>query len=190
MVAFALFCLVYFLAIALTYFNSILALAAVGKVRVEPSLDGDLRRAAVNCGIWFACFLAGPSLAFGGAFAYWLYGGELDWVDWIILTELGVVGLGWWLISLLVANTGESFRVPFPDEVFRIAKQMGHEGFVLLTLATVAFGLHLWVADYAIGGLHEQPVMSLFLMSLFWGSGLFVTSYTLRRLGLAYSRIV
>ena len=187
--AFSLVLLTYVLGATFTYFNSILALAARGKAKFEPSIDAAPDRAALNCGLWLACFLAGPVLVFGAAFAYWLHCGEMMFVDWTILAELGFVGLGWWLFALLLANAADSFHVPLPGEVLRTSFRMRGKAIELILLATAVFACHLLLAVFALSRLHQEPFFAILLLCLFWASGLFCTAFTLRRLGLAYCRL-
>jgi hypothetical protein len=188
--AFSLLLLTYALGTTCTYFNSVLALAARGKSKLEPGIDASLLRAAQNCGVCLACLLAGPALLFGGAFVYWLNCGELMFVDWTILTELGFAGLGWWLFALLLSNAAESsFYVPFPGEVWRTALRLRGKALELVLLATAVFASHLLLAVFALSRLHTDPVIAFLLLCVFWASGLFCTAFTLRRLGLAYYRL-
>ncbi|MGE3316007.1 MAG: hypothetical protein AB7O26_12910 [Planctomycetaceae bacterium] len=186
---FSLFFLSYVLATTMTYFNSVLALAARGKAKVEPRIVASAGHAGANCGVWIACFLTGPVVVFGAAIAYWMYCGELDFIDWTILAELAFAGLAWWLFALLHTNASETYRVPFPNEVLRLAFAMRKAMLELVVPASLVFAGHILLAAYSLGRLQDQPVLAALLLSLFWGSGLYCTSFTLRQLGLAYCRM-
>lgn len=185
----AAFFAVYVLGTTCTYFNSMLALAARGKVKLEPNIDTDPVVAAANCGLWLACFLAGPVFVVALAGAYWVNCGELVLLDWVILAELGAVTIGWWLFAILLSNAAESFFIPLPPDVLNIALQLRARTLTLILPATAAFAGNLLLASYALENLHDNPLVAILLLSAFWGGGLLVTSMTLRRLGLAYCKL-
>ena len=114
MLATSLVLLLFVLGRTLNYFNAILTLAAQGKVKHDASIDFDPVRALLGCGQWFACLLAGPVFLFAAALGYWLYAGDLSVIDWMIVAELFFVGVGWWLVAILLTDVDSSIRVPSP----------------------------------------------------------------------------
>lgn len=180
--------LLFVLGRTLNYFNAVLALAAQGKVKHEASIDFDPMGALLGCGQWLACFLAGPAFLFGSALGYWLYCGDLTVIDWIILAELAFAGVGWWLVAILLTNVDNTLRVPMPRQVIRLAWGMGRKTVELTALASAVFVTHLFAATYGIGHLHDQPVTSFALLCVAATTGLYLTAFTFRRLGLAYYR--
>jgi hypothetical protein len=172
----------------LNYFNAVLGLAAQGKVKHEASIDFDPVGALVGCGQWFACFLGGPVFFFGSALGYWLYCGDLTVIDWTILAELGFAGIGWWLIAILLTNVQSDLRVPTPGQVVRTAWGMGPKSIEVTAIGSAVFATHLYAGAYGIGHLHDQPVTSFALLCLATTTGLYLTAFTFRRLGLAYYR--
>jgi hypothetical protein len=189
MLGVSLFLLLLVLGRTLNYFNAILALAAQGKVKHEAAIDFAPIRALLGCGQWLACFLAGPALLFGSALGYWLYCGDLTVIDWLILAELGFAGIGWWLIAILLTNVDATVRVPTPRQVFRTALGLGWKSLELTLLATAVFLAHLFAAVYGIGHLHDQPFVSFLLLCVAATTGLYLTAFTFRRLGLTYCRL-
>lgn len=183
--------LFYVLGCTFNYFNAVLSLAAQGKTKLEPGMNGNPLVALQSCGVWLACFLSGPILVFGGAYLYWLNCGDLSIVDWTILVELGCAGIGWWLFALLVTNTDETTRLPFPlpQKVLRTALRMRGKAIEIVLLATAIFAGHLALAIYGLAHLHEEPFLSVVRLCIFWCSGLYLTAFTFRRLGLAYYRL-
>ena len=173
----------------LNYFNAILALAAQGKVKHDAAIDFAPIRALLSCGQWFACFLAGPALLFGSALGYWLYCGDLTVIDWLILAELGFAGVGWWLIAILLTNVDATLRVPTPRQVLRTALRMGWKAIELTLLATAVFLAHLYAGVHGIGHLHDQPLFSFLLLCVAATTGLYLTAFMFRRLGLTYYRL-
>jgi hypothetical protein len=189
MLGVSLFLLLLVLGRTLNYFNAILALAAQGKVKHDASIDFAPIRALLSCGQWFACFLAGPAFLFGFILGYWLYSGDLSVIDWLILAELGFAGVGWWLIAILLTNINGAARVPTPRHVARTALAMGWKTVELALLATGVFLAHLFAAIYGIGHLHDRPVVAFLLLCTAATTGLYLTAFTFRRLGLTYYRV-
>lgn len=173
----------------LNYFNAILRLAAQGKVRHDAAIDFEPIRAILSCGQWFACFLAGPAVLFGGALGYWLYSGDLTVIDWLILGELCFAAVGWWLIAILLTNAKTEIRVPTPAQVARTALGMGWKSIEMTLLAATVFLAHLAAGVQGIGHLHDQPLFSFALLCVAATTGLYMTAFTFRRLGLAYYRV-
>jgi hypothetical protein len=188
MLGIALVLLLFVLGRTLNYFNAVLALAAQGKVKHEASIDFDPIGALLGCGQWLACFLAGPAILFGSALGYWLYCGDLSVIDWLILAELAFVGIGWWLIAILLTNVDGGLRVAMPRQVIRMAWGMGWKTIELTALGSAVFVAHLFTGTYGIGHLHDQPVTSFALLCVAATTGLYLAAFTFRRLGLAYCR--
>jgi hypothetical protein len=182
----SLFLLLLVLGRTLNYFNAIVALAAQGKVKHEAAIDFAPIQAILSCGQWLACFLAGPVFLFGLALGYWLYSGDLTVIDWVILAELGFAGVGWWLIAILLINADGTVRVPTPRQVMRAALAMRWKTVELALLATGVFLAHLFAAIYGIGHLHDRPLVAFALLCTAATTGLYLTAFTFRRLGLTY----
>ncbi len=170
------------------YFNAILEMACHGKVRHEPGIGCSSIGALVSCGHWLSCFLAGPALLFVAAGAYWLNFGDLTIIDWSIVVELCLAGVGWWLIALLLTNLDESLRVASPVQVVATALTMPWEFLGITILAATVFLGHLAVAGYSIGQLHVTPLTAFPLLWVCWSSGFYLTAFTFRRLGLTFYR--
>jgi hypothetical protein len=170
------------------YFNAILEMACHGKTKHEPGIGCTSLGAMVSCGHWLSCFLTGPLFFFVAALGYWLYCGDLSIVDWSILVELCLAGVGWGLIALLLTNLDDKVRVASPIEVLRTAFTMPWECAGLTILAAAVFLGHVFVAAYALGQLHVSPLSAFPLLWACWSSGFYLTAFTFRRLGLTYYR--
>jgi hypothetical protein len=188
MLGVSLFLLLLVLGRTLNYFNAIVALAAQGKVKHEAAIDFAPIQAILSCGQWLACFLAGPAFLFGLALGYWLYSGDLTMIDWLILAELGFAGVGWWLIAILLVNADGTVRVPTPRQIMQTALAMRWKTVELALLATGVFLAHLFAAVYGIGHLHDRPLVAFALLCTAATTGLYLTAFTFRRLGLTYYR--
>ena len=189
LLAVASFLLLLVLGRILSYFNGILALACEGKVKHDASIEFEPFDALASCGEWLACLAAGPAFLFGSALGYWLYCGDLTVVDWLILVELGFVGVGWWLLAILLINVNGRFRVPSPVQVARTAWGMGLKTLEITLLATGVFLVQFFAAAYGIGHLHDRPHIAFPLLCIAATTVLYLTAFTFRRLGLAYYRL-
>ena len=172
------------------YFNAVMALAARGRVKQEPTVNSDPVHGLRTCGHWLGCFLAGPAVLFGIALEYWIYSGDLSPMDWLIVSELGIAGVGWCMISLLLAAADETIRVPTPAQVLKVALRMRWKTVELTLLATAVLLGHFAAAICGIAQLHANPVSAVPLLWLCWTSGLYLATFTFRRLGLTYYRLM
>jgi hypothetical protein len=170
------------------YFNAILEMACHGKTKHEPGIGCTAIGALVSCGHWLSCFLAGPVLLFAAALGYWIYCGDPTIVDWSILVELCFAAVGWWLIALLLTNLDETLRVASPGQVIGTVLAMPWEFIGVTLLASAVFLGHVLIAAYSIGQLHVTPLVAFPLLWACWSSGLYLTAFTFRRLGLTFYR--
>src|SRR5581483_1340667 len=59
----------------------------------------DAMRLLKSTGDGLVSFLAGPAVFTGAALLFWLGSGDLDWLDRLILAELGLAAVGGWLLA-------------------------------------------------------------------------------------------
>lgn len=109
---------------------------------------------------WLVALLAGPVLLFAAAFAYWLYGGDLGRLDWLILAELGAVAVAWWIFAVAAAGERERFRDANPVTVARLVYRLGYGGLVVLAAGAVAVG-HGWLVVAALEALNGSPAATV-----------------------------
>jgi hypothetical protein len=105
---------------------------------------------------WLIALLAGPVLLFAVAFSYWLYGGDLGALDWLIVAELAAVAAAWWVFAVAAAGERERFRDVNPVAVARLVYRLGYGGLVVLAAGVVAVG-HGWLVLAALEGLRHVP---------------------------------
>ena len=70
----------------------------------------------------------------------------------------------------------------------RTALAMRWKTVELALLATGVFLAHLFAAVYGIGHLHDRPLVAFALLCTAATTGLYLTAFTFRRLGLTYYR--
>ncbi len=181
--------LAFVLGYVFNYFNALLSLSAEGKSNQEPTLDAGPLGAILSCAHWLGCFLAGPVLFFAAAALYWIYCGELAFFDWMILVELVFVGVGWWIVSLVITNVDDTIWVPNPIRVVRVGFGMGLKWLELTALAMGIFIAHLGAVLFGIAELHQKPVLAVPLLCACWTSVLYFGAFACRRIGTSYRSI-
>jgi hypothetical protein len=138
-----------------------------------------LARSGVEA-VW--SFLAGPAVLAAVAFFFWLNSGDFQWVDWLIVWELGLVAVGYWALVLMALMEGGRFRDASPVAVFWLVRDGGYRvPLAALGIAAVVVG-HGLLALGAIEEMHRGPGGYLLLI-LCWASQLFWLLFVLRWLG-------
>jgi hypothetical protein len=94
------------------------------------------REVLVNMLRCLACFFAGPVWILALAACYWLYSGELTWVDTLILSELIIAALTYWMFALLAVTADNSVRSLTPTGIGGLLRRLGRR--VSLLAAGVA----------------------------------------------------
>src|SRR5262249_59313021 len=89
------------------FLHCVLTSAAAGEVGTILWPGGDVFLVARSVVLWVLCFLAGPVVFAGAAFLYWLNSGDLQPVDWLVLGELGILAVGYWIFALLSVGRRE-----------------------------------------------------------------------------------
>jgi hypothetical protein len=144
----------------------------------------NLRLILRSCFNWVVCFLAGPVVFFGAALFYWLYGGDLDLLDWFIIAELVVVSFAYWLLALVAANRRDRLLDATPEG---IATLLDHLGWRLLAVAVGAGAValaHGKLAILAMEELHRNTFQGGCWLFLSSASGLFLATFLFRLLGI------
>jgi hypothetical protein len=127
----------------------------------------------VRCGAQVVvCFLAGPVVPAAVVFYFWLNSGDLLWVDWAIVWELGMLTVGYWTLTLLAVEDRGRFRDANPTAVGRLVHRLGYRAWVVALLAVVVVGHGLLALD-ALAELHRGVNGWLLLvgclsMQFFW----------------------
>ncbi len=107
------------------FLDCVMAGALAGEFRHVRWPGRRLDMALKSCYVWAVCFLAGPIVPIAFALTFWLQAGEMEIVDWLILAELVVVGLSYWLLVLLTVNAKDR-RLVRPDLLLLERHVLGH----------------------------------------------------------------
>ncbi|HEY3963927.1 MAG TPA: hypothetical protein VGM05_05170 [Planctomycetaceae bacterium] len=119
---------------------------------------------------WASCFVAGPAFLLYEALRYWVLCGDLTVGDGLILGELTVSAIGYWLIAVLVLTKRPELVVPLPWHVLKAARNLGARIVPAGIVLTVAAGVHLWLGVNALVLLHSSWLVGWILLWICWFS--------------------
>ena len=109
------------------------ALAGEGSALYWPGWNGGF---PLKSGVrWLVCFLAGPIVPVGVAGYFWIYGGDLAVLDWIILVELVVLAAAYWLLAIVSANECNRLRDANPLRVALLVHRLKFRAVVPVLIA-------------------------------------------------------
>jgi hypothetical protein len=145
---------------------------ASGDVRRACWPGWNLRRPLLTALTWTYCLLAGPVLPAAAALWYWFTTGDLVFLDWLVLAELGVLAVGYWLLAVVVVTRSGRLLNATPFEVARLAHRLNWRA-ALAILAASALALALGrLALAAIPTFHEDVFEGWLLLAGLWVGGL------------------
>jgi hypothetical protein len=158
-----------------------------GKTSIEvPDLDP--RPALTSISRWALCFAAGPAFLVYFAFRHWLYCGDVKVIDALILVELTMPAIGYWMIAMLVLAGRPDLSRVSPAQVFKAICQLGLRGLLAIVAATILAFVHLCVAAGAVMLLHRSWLAGLVILWFCWFSAWQCSTYALWTLGSWYHR--
>ncbi len=168
----------------LLFLGSVAASSATGQVHHPHPPDWDLSDILFGLGRWVWAGLVGVAVGGLPATAYWVYCGDVDLFDAMILAELLAVGAIYALMALLAAILYEDILAANPFTVIRAIVRVGWTyawpcllaGFAAMTVVT------LGVASFEV----QAPAGAAFLLWFFWVVALYLSMVVLRVLGLFY----
>jgi hypothetical protein len=171
------------------FLDCVMASALAGEFRHVRWPGRRLDMALKSCFVWAVCFLAGPAVPIALALTFWLQAGEMEIVDWLILTELVVVAMSYWLLVLLTVNAKDGLANVNPMRVMELIGRLGWGSIgVALGTAVVAI-LHVLAAIAAITDLQRDESWGWFALIYCSWSGMFWTTFLFRWLGVWCHRL-
>jgi hypothetical protein len=166
-----------------SFLQYILSTAAAGETALDVGLGAELV-ALRALPAWILSFLAGPIVFFAAGFWFWFRAGDPTLVDWLIVGELGLVGIAHWLLTLVAMQQSGRLRDANPVRVGDLIRRMGYR-IVFATLALAAVGLVFgWLVVWALRFMHQEFVPGWGILFLAWLGGLIWLSFVFRLLGL------
>lgn len=138
---------------------------------------------------WALCFGSGPAFLIYFAFLYWIHCGDMTLIDGVILAELTVPAVTWWMMELLVLAARPDRVHVAPVKVLSAIRRLGPRA-LLAGIASTAVGfIHVWLGAGAVMLLHEAWLPGLLLLWLCWFSAWQCSAFALRKLGCWQRRI-
>lgn len=165
------------------FLDCVLASAAAGEARFIRWPGGNLLLVFRSLAAWTLAFLSAPAPLAAIGFYYWLYCGDVQLVDAIILVELGLVGAGYWILAVLAVTQTERLRDANPWRVAELAERLGWRALVAAVMAGVLFLSHGLLAFWTAGVLHDKPGLGLVLAAGCWLSGMYWATFVFRVVG-------
>jgi hypothetical protein len=170
---------------ALLFFGHVLVASALGE-NDHPSWP-EFDRYEISEGLvrWFWAALLG--LVMGGfpLAVYWLYCGDIDWFDRVILAELTVLAVGFAMMALAASLLHDSFLAANPVTVLLAILRIGWDylapSLVGGAALAVAAGM-LWSVFFNIPSLK----LAMAVLWLFWVYVLYASMVVFRMVGLTY----
>ncbi len=186
----------------LMFFGSVLGLAAIAyafgflRCAVYSGSVGD-----ASCIRWPGCdvlmvlksvaavavsFLAGPAVFAVVGFWYWVGGGDLGPVDYLLLWEQGLAAFLTWLLVFTAVTVHDRLSAATPACVVQVAARLGWHGLAVALTAVPIFLVHAAWALLALESRVNEPFTAIFLLLLCWISSLFWLTFLLRWLGVIW----
>jgi hypothetical protein len=171
------------------FLDCVMVGALAGEFRHVRWSGRKLDMALKSCFVWTICFLAGPIVPIALALTFWLQAGEMEIVDWLILTELVVVAMSYWLLVLLTVNAKDGLANVNPMRVMELIGRLGWASIgVAMGTALVAI-LHLLAAIAALTDLQRTEGSGWLALILCCWSGMFWATFLFRWLGVWHRRV-
>ncbi len=172
--------------LACTYLQCVLRSAVVGAPPHVIWPEGDLLQMIGGTVRWLVGLLVGPGVLLLAVFYYWLWCGDLDWLNGLILAELSLAAVGYGLFVLLAVTRGRLWDAN-PVTVALLVHALGPGAAAFAAAAWLLVLVHGWWALTVIQNL--QPGVSgasvvAVMLILCWFSILCGTTFLLRLLGL------
>lgn len=135
---------------------------------------------------WFAALVGGFAMGILPIMVYWLYCGDIDLFDRIILAELGAVGASYALMALLAALLHDDPWAANPITVIRAILRVGWP-FARPSLVA-GFALMLTLGGFAFVLQTKDAAVAAIGLLLCWVVAIYAAMVTLRILGLFHHR--
>lgn len=174
-------------ALTASFLDFVACNAAAGEYWEPPWPGKDLASLLYAGSRWLACLVAGPILVVLLASWFWLNCGDPAWVDYLILAELVVIAVCWWLLALFSYFDAGGLSGLWPSRVLALAFRLKWRMFAVLAAPLVA-GASGWVAMTAIEEAHRDPAPGLMKLVAAWLTLLFAGTFLLRLIGVACYR--
>jgi hypothetical protein len=171
-----------------TFYRCVLTSAAAGECDFVPWPKADVVQVLWTGAACLVSFLAGAVVPAAVAFWFWLNGGDLLWLDYLILGELVVVAVGSWILAFLAVHHSGRLRAANPVAVANFARQLEWRGWLAVVLATIGLLMQYWLILGAVELMHDEdggPVIGWLVLLWWWFWGGAWVVFLLRWWGLS-----
>jgi hypothetical protein len=170
------------------YLDAVLRSALAGGTQRIAESDLGLRSAAMSLVRWSLCFLAGPAILIYFAIRHVLQCTIVTPLDALIVANLVVTAVSYWMIELIASNGRTQLAPPAPQQVLNVARQLKWRAY-LAGLAAVAAGIvYAALGASAIWLLAGPWAICLALSWLWWFSAWECSAFVLRTVGFWHYR--
>jgi hypothetical protein len=170
---------------ALLFFGQMFVASALGEPDHPRWPEWDPHEITEGIGRWIWAGIFGGALAGFPVLAYWVYCGDVDWFDRVVIFDLVVLATGYALMSLAASLLHDSLAAANPYTVVRAIGRVGWD-YVMPCLTGAVFLLvsagSLWGVVRLIGSF-KLAILALYG---FWVFSLYAAMVILRMLGLTY----
>jgi hypothetical protein len=175
--------LILILGVPCSFFDCVLASAVAGEVYYI-LWSGSPLLACLRSGVkWLTCFLAGPFVFAAAGIFYWLRCGDPALVDWLILAELGAVGLTYWFFAALSLTDSGRLRDLNPLAIADLAHRLGWRALAVAGAAALVLLLHGGLILRAVADVHTDTARGLAILAVAWLSAIYWSTFFCRLLG-------
>jgi hypothetical protein len=167
-----------------SFLECVVASATRGEAGALP-FSGGLLLAVARSGLrWLVCFFAGPVLFAGIGFLYWLDCGDPGPLDWLILLEVGTVGIAYQFFAVLAINDRGRLRDLNPLAIVDLVHRMGGRGLAVALVAASLLLVHAFAVFSFVPLVHTNLLAALGVLAGIWLSGVWWSTFFCRLLGI------
>jgi hypothetical protein len=171
-----------------TFLDSVLDYALCGGARNICVPDLDPRPAVTSVLKWGLCFASGPALLVFLAFRHWVLCGDVSAIDGLILAELTMPAISYWIFGMLVLSSRPDLAWASPVQVFQAVRPLRWRALVAGIGISIAAFVHVCVGAAALMLLHSSWLAGLILLWISWFSAWQCATYALWTLGFWHHR--
>jgi hypothetical protein len=170
---------------ALVFFGQMFVASALGEPDHPRWPEWDPHEISEGIGRWLWAAVFGLALGGFPVVVYWLYCGDIDWFDRVVIFDLVLVGTAYALMALAASLLHDSLVMANPLTVLSAVAQVGWDYLTPCLTGAVAFLLAagaLWAVIFRIDSMR----LAVLALWAFWVFVLYEAMVVLRMVGLTY----
>jgi hypothetical protein len=182
-VAFAV-CCEFVVGYVLAFLHCVFVSSAAGEVQYVSWPGRDFGMVVKATVIWLACFLAGPVVPAAAGLWLWLHWGDPVLVDKLIMAELGIVTVTYWILAFVSVGQTGRLRDVNPLRVADVAHELGVIAILVVFAGACLAIAHTYWACTAIIKLEHDAGVGLLSLTACWLSAMYWATFLMRYVGL------